>query len=396
MISDKSKFSTDLIEDYYSDRTYSARLSAEPYINGWNEPGSLPDILDIPASRLSHDAQMSLEFLEGADDANVFQDEWIDFKRKLIAYREIQDIFPMQLHIKSNPMTAMRLWYFYFEADYLMKDSLLAGLHFSGASSVAILRPFLEFSILQLYFYRVTVQSGTLKRLEEYHESERMPGWHSALKASMPNNTFCKPIRKRMQVHLNDLSNSASHPYSHKLSPRNHSYSPGVPHMAGVAFWRVNRLVLEAVLWAYYVNFPMLFKPSDVYKKFGCNRPMGRFADDVCTGAVKYALDPTDFEIFSNYAELDEESNSAIEWAKNKDDLTLQELKESCDSDFTGSEDEMYPAAYLMATAKARSLRSVLSLDIEGLKSSHRRKAENLPDINIHDFHRWRKVYKEM
>ena len=84
--------------------------------------------------------------------------------------------------------------------------------------------------------------------------------------------------------------------------------------MTGLAFWRLNRLVLEAALWVYYVNFPMLFKPTDVYRKFGCNRPMGHFADDVCATAISGALDPQDLKIFSDYALEDESSNSDIEW----------------------------------------------------------------------------------
>lgn len=379
-----------------AERTYSAYLSVDPYVNGWNDPGLLTDILGIPANRLSEDAKKSLEFLEATDQTNIYRDEWIDFKRKLIAYREIQDVFPMQLHVDSSPMMAMRLWYFYFEADYLMKDSLLAGLHYCSASSVAILRPFLEFSVLQLYYYRVTVQSGSLKRLEDYHATERPPGWHAALKSSMPNDNFCKPIRKRVQMHLNELSNQASHPYGHTQSPRNQCYSPGIPNMTGLAFWRLNRLVLEAALWVYYVNFPILFKPTDVYRKFGCNRPMGRLADSVCASAVSNALDPEDLKIFSAYASDERNSNYEVEWVEGRDDLTPQELRESCDSDFSGTDDEMYPGAYVMATGKARSLRAVLSLDIEGLKSKSKQKIDDAPDINIHDFHRWRSVYKEM
>jgi len=393
---DKKEFSEKLIEDFLADRTYSVYLSIDPYLNGWGDPGLLTEILGIPESRLSNDARMSLELLESTEKNNVFRDEWIDFKRKLIAYREIQDIFPMQLHYESSPMTAMRLWYFYFEADYLMKDSLLAGFHYCGASSVSTLRPFLEFTALQLYYYRVTLENGNLKRLEDYHATERQPGWHAALKASMPNDNFCKPIRKRVQLHLSDLSNHSSHPHGHTSSPRNQCYSPGVPHMTGLAFWRLNRLVLEAALWVYYVNFPMLFKPTNVYSKFGCNRPMGHFADNVCSSAVEHALNPQDFKIFSDYAAKDEGSNSEVDWIESRDDLTKQELRESCDDDFSGSDDEMYPGAYLMATGKARSLRAMLSLDTEGLKSESKRKLEELPDINIHDFHRWRVAYKDL
>ncbi|MEE9336022.1 MAG: hypothetical protein V3U65_18200 [Granulosicoccaceae bacterium] len=391
----ENSFIDDLMDEYQRDRTYTVSISIDPYQNGWTDAESLVEILGISKNRLSADAQITLEFLE-SNDQNIFRDEWVDFKRKLIAYREIQDIFPLQLYPESSPLTPMKLWYFYYEADFLMKDSLLAGLHYCSASSVSILRPFLEFSVLQLYFYRVCNAKRNFERLEEYHRTERHPGWHAALKSSMPNDNFCKPIRRRAQVHLDDLSNHASHPYGHSSSPRNSSYAPGIPNMSGIVFWRFNKLVLEAALWIYYVNFPMLFKPTNVYRKFGCNRPIGNFADEVCSGAVSAAMPDSDFNLFREYSRRDHASELEVQWIEEQEDLTELELRKGCDEDFKGTADEMYPAAYVLTIAKSRTLRSMLSLDMESLKIKTPSDNDDLPDISIHDFSRWRHVYKKI
>src|SRR6185295_654888 len=189
------------------------------------------------------------------------------------------------------------------------------------AASNAVLRLLLEFSALQLYYRNVCSAQRSFLPLEDYFKSRINPAWSRALRRVLPKDAFCRPIRARLELHHKGLSSAATHPYHPDFSPRHHSTSPARPSLEGIYFWHLANLVLQPILWAYYVNFPMLFEPIDILKKFGFGGPVGMFADKQCAAAVERSLTKEEYAEFQRYAADQEDVRSRISWYESLPEL---------------------------------------------------------------------------
>jgi hypothetical protein len=61
-------------------------------------------------------------------------------------------------------------------------------------------------------------------------------------------------------------------------------------------------LILDSVLWVYYANFPALFYPCDLMRRFGCNPPVGILVDTQLVSIVKRTLSAADYREFHGEA----------------------------------------------------------------------------------------------
>jgi hypothetical protein len=147
---------------------------------------------------------------------------------------------------------------------------------------------------------------------------------------------------------------------------RQHGHS-----VEGIFFWHKIGLILEAALWLYYVNFPLLFHPVDVLRKFGFNGPVGVLADPLTGHVIRKSIPETDYEAFKAYSE--QRGLDTIEWARSRNDLTDTEIL----STWSPEEDGPCPAdlqmAYGMHMARLRALRI-------GLAFRAAKRLDDLPD----------------
>lgn len=293
----------------------------------WVDPGSLTEILDVPREAFGQKGMLSIEILEDIAKNVDLRKSWIDFKWKLTAFNEIQDIFDSPIYPDASFVNIFHIWYFYYEARSLLKEVIVSGFVGLYSASTSVLRLFLEFSLLQLYFYRVCETRKSYEPLEEYFRNGRKPSWNTMLNKAIPNNAFCKPIKLLLDLHMKGLSVSAAHPYHPDLSPRHHSASPISISMEGILFWQTARFVLRTVLWAYYVNFPMLFHPRNMLEKFGFNAPMGTFIDLQGATSVRRSLENEGYDEFLLYSESNDDVQGLIEWYESYAFLTEDEIR---------------------------------------------------------------------
>ena len=69
--------------------------------------------------------------------------------------------------------------------------------------------------------------------------------------------------------------------------------------LEGLFFAPKMSIIIEPVLWMYFVNFPMLFHPVDIQKKFGFQYPVGLFIDDQGAETIKQSIPKDDYIQFS-------------------------------------------------------------------------------------------------
>ncbi|MDQ3012494.1 MAG: hypothetical protein M3X11_17515 [Acidobacteriota bacterium] len=366
----------------------------------WKNPGSLIDILGAPKEYLTEQATMLLEFLEQKSfEANTLTD-WVDFKWKLLAFFEIQDVFDAQLHdlLKSKQESALNMfhiWYFYFESRNLLAESILCGLQGLYSASSTMLRLFLEFNLLQLYYYHMSNQTHTFKLLEDYFGTGIHPSWNTVLQRSIPDDAFCRPIKVRLDLHHKSLSKSAVHAYHPDFSPRQHSASVALPSFEGIFFWYSTRLMLQAVLWAYYVNFPMLFHPRDLLKKFGFGGPVGLFVDQTCATAVKRSLKDDEYQEFLQHSQRDGNVAALTSWYEEQSDLTEEQIRVTWNSENHGTLGRIFPEGYAQQTAHQRAIKEIMALKRPDADAKDRdeKVVEDLGDLT---YSKWKKMYKRL
>ena len=132
------------------------------------------------------------------------------------------------------------------------------------------------------------------------------------MKRALPKDEFCRPLRFRLSFHLTALSQSALHGYHPEYSPQQYRHQPHSHSLEGLYFWQKTSLILDAALWVYYVNFPMLFYPVDVLRKFGFNGPVGVLVDPQTATYVRKSLSQADYEAFRTHSAA--ECAATLQW----------------------------------------------------------------------------------
>jgi len=351
----------------------------------WVDPGSIYHLLGTTEKALTDYGRSVLELHEKQTN----NADWLLFKWQLAAFQEIQDVFDAPLLDGSEPpLNMFQLWYFYYESRRLLAEAVICTLNGLYSAMAGVSRTFLEFNISQLYYYRVSIDAGSYHSLEQYFKTRVSPSWHTMLKRAIPDDEFCKPIKTRLNWHLQQLSKSSAHAYHPEHSARQFAGQPGIPSLEGIYSWQLLRILLQGILWAYYVNFPILFHPRDVIKKFGFNGPVGVVVGEQCHEVVKKTLEPEEYGEFKAHSLAGDKLSSVLNWIDTQQDLTEEEVvktwRSSDDGEFPGIE-----KACALQIVKLRVLREMMAL----------RKRELLTEDNaqviekIFTYSAWRKAH---
>jgi hypothetical protein len=126
--------------------TATFRVDSDPA--SLKQPDALLDILGIDEDVLSDTARRTLYAFEDDEERDRYITRWSDFKWKVTAFVQIQDIFDAPI-MTGSYLNAFHLWYFYFESKHLLDEAIVCGFNGLYAASNALMRLFMEFNILQ-------------------------------------------------------------------------------------------------------------------------------------------------------------------------------------------------------------------------------------------------------
>jgi hypothetical protein len=367
-------------------RTY--RLIQNP--DEWVTPDPLLDILGLTPDSIAPQVKEVIEAHEMLAN-EVTDSNWLDFKWKLTALNELQDIFDSPLYPSADSkLNPFHLWYFYYESQHLLTESILCGFQGFYSASNALLRLYLESSVLQLYYYCTSNESQSYDRLEKFFKEGHHPSWHTALQKAVPKNAFCRPIKARLNFHYKGLSESAAHSYHPTFSPRRYTSRVGQASYEGVFFWQLTSVVIQAVSWAYFVNFPMLFHPCNIVEKFGFNGPVGILIDSKGSTAVKRSLLGNDFIVFSEYSAATESVSELTKWFDAFPRLTKDDILKTWNAD-----DGDLPGSVLEGHARKMAK---LRVTREMMATLSPEWTQDAPDSNdetdVFSYVNWKQAYK--
>ncbi|ULA62236.1 MAG: hypothetical protein LZF86_10096 [Nitrospira sp.] len=347
-----------LIDELGKPREFSATYSFSKEPGVAKSPDSILISLGIESTLLSSIAKETLDALDAPDIET--QTDWLEFKWRLQAFNFLQDIFDAPFLNETDLKTIFHQYYFYFESRQLLSESILCGLNGFYTAALALLRPFLEFSLLQNYFYRITEQTNSYSTIEKYFKTGIVPSWGTVLKNALPKDSFSQTIRFRVHTHLTGLSESVAHPYHPDHSASQHK-NPGSSHsLEGIYFWQMTRFAVEAALWLYYTNFPLLFHPVSTLRKFGYRWPVGIFIDERGGAIIKKSLAEDDYQKFATYSLSHNKVLSTLEWVNNLPILSDTEILATWDQEH-GDCPGLWNG-YAQEMARMRVLRGAMAL----------------------------------
>src|SRR5690349_4482318 len=206
-----SELLRELVDQFERPRYFTSYYQAPRGPLEQAEPYSVLDALGLEKGDLSNTASAALEAIE--ESVQDSPSDWLDLRWKLSAFLHLQDVFDAVLQELKEDRVLFQQYYFYYESRVLLAECMLAGLNGLYMASDALLRPFLEFSLLQNYYYRVMRGSGSYAAIEKFFSDGQSVSWGTALKRALPKDDFCRPIRFRVHSHLTALSQSVQHPY---------------------------------------------------------------------------------------------------------------------------------------------------------------------------------------
>jgi len=382
-----SNFLRELIDKSTGWRKASACYFCSANPKGLKEPGDLKRIFCIEDEHLSEVATKSLKILE---EEKAFSSYWTDLKWKLLAYLTIQDLFSVPVFKSHYNMAFFRQWYFYYEAKYILIEAVLSGLNGFSVSIGLLMRLFLEFSLLQNYSFLKIQYLRSYSVIEDYFEKKYNPNWSTIIKGCLPTDNFCKPIRKRLTLHLQGLSESCAHPYLPLHSPKHFGSFLPEQTLEGLFFTYTISIILEAVLWMYFVNFPMLFHPVNIQKKFGFNYPVGLFIDETGAEIIRRSLPEDSYRHFYDYSKKTELYNDLMSFYNSRPDMTEDEIKATWDLENNGDFKD-FLTGHCLQMSKLRVLAESMALEPrEEPPSAVDKLADKLA------FDKWRKFYKKI
>lgn len=327
-----------------------------------SKPPSLLQILQLNSKLLLPHAIKAIDFLEKEDSADDSPVKYSDFKWSILSFLTIQDIFEAFLFDEPAFKNMFQQWYFYYESKFLLTELILCWLNGFYKAESSLLRSFTEFNLLQLYFYRITKATQSYKTLNQYFEKRIVPGWGKLLTKSLPRDNFCKPIRMRLKSTLDGLSEQSVHPYHPYFSNKQSGNMTPGPCFEGVYSWIQIYFVLQPVLWAYYVNFPMLFVPVECLRKFGFGGPVGLFIDKSQHIIIKNSLSGESFKEFTNYSNNQEEAKNLLSWFNSHNDLNDDQIFSSWEDEKI-SKPKNIDLGNCMKISKLRAMREAMSLE---------------------------------
>lgn len=354
---------------------------------------SLANLLMIDASLLTEDGKEALSYMESLCELREQSFSFERFKWKVTAFLAVQDLLSTPVFHDTTNAAILQLKYFYYESKYILTEVIVSSLNGLHIANKQLMRNFLEFNLLQCYFINRIKKEYSFQSFNEFLKTKINPGVTRLLRDAVPGDEFCKPIKKRIQIEANNLSNRYSHAYNQNESPKHDGiFHPGLS-IESIYFYVHVTATLDVVLWMYYVNFPMLFKPVDIVRKFGFSPPALFVTPDV-TAIIRKTMAKEDFEIFENYAANTEEVKSNLSWYDSLSNLSEEEIWQQWDKPREDGDTIEACFARMIATVRAYSQLIVETEKMKDERSDGMEDIENSVAEIYTNFSKWRKAYK--
>ncbi len=306
--------------------TTPSYFSIGEYFEGDSPPeGSLIELLGLKQADLKAFTQDVLTHLEENDSVK-------ELKAGIRAYSQFQDLLGIVMH-EDGPVWNRH--YCYYESLVYLRESVVSWLDKNVLAALTLLRPFLELSVLHLYWY-LRCESTNYQDFHLWLDGKKgKPPFKNQLDfvfANISSKTSIEPQKsKKLQQFIYNIYKSMSaYNHSPKIDESLVSLSGGVGqvslgsyfyYLAGVNF------LIRQLTYLYMLIYPMAAFPVDRYQKWGFSGPVGLFFDSNNFSIIRAYLGNDNAAQLRKELERVQEITERMEWFESQPNLTPSELE---------------------------------------------------------------------
>lgn len=280
------------------------------------------------------------QFTKNLLDSNeLFEDAQAllsELSRGISALFQFQDILDVSLD--ENGSILVNRHYCYYESLVYLRESVVSWLDKNVLAALTLLRPFLELSVLHLYWYlqcRTSSYKPYYDWLTRYTSGRGKPNFQSALDYvfdNMPTKGWVKEqrVRELKQVIQKLYRNLCSYHHTPKMEESVAAASGGLGSISLESFFyysHTTNILLYQVVYLFILTYPMSLFPVDKHEKWGFSRgPVGLFFDKVNYGRLESYIASENTNALKQSLRNLPDVESLIAWFGNLPTLSDKEL----------------------------------------------------------------------
>lgn len=280
------------------------------------------------------------------------------------AYFQFQDI--LAIEEEGSPLSHRH--YCFYESLVYLRESIVSCLDQNVLAALVSLRPFLELSLLHLYWY-IRCEHNSYKPFYDWFEGKKgKPPFKNQLDYIF-NNLPAKDLMPTEEII--EIKDQIYDTYK-SLCSYNHTpkVDESVINLCGgwgniskhgfISYWKKVSSILKNLVYLYILSYPMSLCPVDRYRKFGFHGPLGLTFDIYNLTYLAMFLGEEDLARLMEDLPRSETLVHWYQWFTGLPDLTDVEIEQDWikfykENNLYDSEDDVVRKNLYKATARSRS-----------------------------------------
>jgi hypothetical protein len=284
-------------------------------------------LLQLKNKNLKPFTKDALEYLKTNDSA-------IDLNWGFRAYSQFQDLFTITLG-NNNPFWNRH--YCYFESLVYLRESIATWLDQDVLAAMTLIRPFLELSILHLYWYLRCEHKDYDHFYLWLEDKKGKPPFKDQLDFvfnNLPTKDLVSPKRlgKIKKILNNSYKDTCTYNHTPKIDESIVSLGGGTGNVSFLLFYSYTaslNIILRQLTYLYILAYPMSLFPVDRYKKWGIGGPLGIFFDMTNFAILKKYLGSDNLENIKNDVSELQEVKDLLSWFDEQYDISETEIEKN-------------------------------------------------------------------
>lgn len=281
--------------EYFSEPGDRAFIGFGDYFEGTPQDVPLVELLVLNTQNLKPFTKTLIDYTALSEDA--IQALLSELSRGISALSQFQDILDVSLDEDGSILVNRH--YCYYESLVYLRESVVSWLDKNVLAGLTLLRPFLELSVLHLYWY-LRCRTSTYKPYYDWltiHKSYKgKPSFQFALDYifdNMPTKGWVKEqrVQELKQCIRTQYSNLCAYHHAPKMDESVTAASGGQGSVSlefFLYYLHTTNILLHQVVYLYILTYPMALFPVDRHDKWGFDGgPLGLFFDKVNYGRLE-------------------------------------------------------------------------------------------------------------
>ena len=217
----------------------------------------------------------------------------------------------------------------YLEATLALGDGLAAGLSGHPRPALAMLRPFVESAVTEVYIHGDPSGRRLWDYLRYLAGTGHRPRYGQMIDAIFkePRFTAVASFREQIDTLYGSISSSAHAQTPDEALLHMRDGNQAVATYPELVFWiSFLGIAVHRMLTLLVLRFPMTLFPVDIERRYGFNPPAGMFADETISASVREGLGVRHADALTSFLRDDEDVQSILDFYKRSPELTDQAI----------------------------------------------------------------------